>query len=207
MSTLPLVSDLWLRVCRSTSYFPCSCCPLLMEPGSTSTPLQPLQTCSSTSTQPDQFSDPWPFIQRAPFSSGSPVLILQLHPTHQPASLAQQSQLQVCFYPPSSYNKSLFFFSPSKILHIFNPLHSVPAPISRCHTFSPSTLSQFLCFSTHESGSFLSSVPAGKQCHESTGWREVEAADLSSSSLPRTGQSFTCNDRSAQPQEPFTKGT
>lgn len=48
--------------------------------------------------------------QRAPFSSASPVLVLQLHPTRQPTSLAQQSQVQVSSHPPNSYQKILGFF-------------------------------------------------------------------------------------------------
>lgn len=35
----------------------------------------------------------------------------------------------------------------------------------------------------------------------------MKASDFHSSSLPRMGQSFTCNDRSPWPQAPFVKGT
>lgn len=212
--TLPLVSDLWLRLWRCTSYFPCSYSPLLTEPGSAT---------ALSGPSADMLKQQHPANTAGLLSSqtGSPTLVLSVGGLSSPQPL--RSHPSATSHAPASVTASIVHykypltllllitkfsvFSPSKILHIFNSLHLLPASISRCHIFSPSILSLFLYFSMHESGSFLSSVPAGRQCHESTSWREMEPSDLGSSSLPRTGQSFTCNDRSPQPQEPFVKGT
>lgn len=152
-------------------------------------------------------------LQRGPASSSAPS-----EQTHSRASIQPLPSSSCCYIthtslchwlssPGYKYHLTLlilitFHFPPSKIPNIFSSPFTASFHAQLSHTFLFPHC-PYSCIFSRWGRQLCLLCTRG----EAVLWEhKVGASNLSSSSIPRTGQSFTCNDRSPQPQAPLLKG-